>query len=165
MNLKKMMMASALLMVACCMQAQTKVIAHRGFWKTPGSSQNSISSLLKADSIGCYGSEFDVWIAKDNKLVVNHDPVYKMRPMEYSKGDALTGLKLSNGENLPSLEQYLEAGKNCNTRLILELKAHSNKKRETKAVQGILAMVKKMGLENRMEYILSLIHISEPTRP
>lgn len=47
MNLKKMMMASALLMVACCMQAQTKVIAHRGFWKTPGSSQNSISSLLK----------------------------------------------------------------------------------------------------------------------
>ena len=111
MNLKKMMMASAFLMAACCMQAQTKVIAHRGFWKTPGSSQNSISSLLKADSIGCYGSEFDVWIAKDNKLVVNHDPVYKMRPMEYSKGDALTGLKLSNGENLPSLEQYLEAGK------------------------------------------------------
>ena len=47
MNLKKMMMASALLMVACCMQAQTKVIAHRGFWKTPGSSQNSISSLQK----------------------------------------------------------------------------------------------------------------------
>ena len=116
MNLKKMMMASALLMAACCMQAQTKVIAHRGFWKTPGSSQNSISSLLKADSIGCYGSEFDVWIAKDNKLVVNHDPVYKMRPMEYSKGDALTGLKLSNGENLPSLEQYLETGKNCKTR-------------------------------------------------
>ena len=96
--------------------------------------------------------------AKDNKLVVNHDPVYKMRPMEYSKGDALTGLKLSNGENLPSLEQYLEAGKNCNTRLILELKAHSNKKRETKAVQGIRAMVKKMGLENRMEYITFSLH-------
>ena len=73
--------------------------------------------------------------------------------MEYSKGDALTGLKLSNGENLPSLEQYLETGKNCKTQLILELKAHSNKKRETKAVQGIVAMVKKMGLENRMEYI------------
>lgn len=33
MNLKKMMMASALLMVACCMQAQTKVIAHRGSGK------------------------------------------------------------------------------------------------------------------------------------
>ena len=55
MNLKKMMIGSALLMAACCMQAQTKAIAHRGFWKTPGSSQNSITSLLKADSIGCYG--------------------------------------------------------------------------------------------------------------
>lgn len=40
--------------------AQTRVIAHRGFWKTQGSAQNSITSLLKADSIGCYGSEFDV---------------------------------------------------------------------------------------------------------
>ena len=145
MNLKKMMMASALLMAACCMQAQTKVIAHRGFWKTPGSSQNSITSLLKADSIGCYGSEFDVWLTKDSKLVVNHDPVYKMRPMEYSKGDALTGLKLSNGENLPSLEQYLKVGKEHNTKLILELKALNSKKRETKAVQEILATVKKMG--------------------
>ncbi len=36
MNLKKMMIGSALLMAACCMQAQTKAIAHRGFWKTPG---------------------------------------------------------------------------------------------------------------------------------
>ena len=44
MNLKKMMIGSALLMAACCMQAQTKAIAHRGFWKTPGSSQNSITS-------------------------------------------------------------------------------------------------------------------------
>ena len=44
--------------------AQTRVIAHRGFWKTQGSAQNSITSLLKADSIGCYGSEFDVWLTK-----------------------------------------------------------------------------------------------------
>ena len=70
-------------------------------------------------------------------------PVYKMRPMEYSKGDALTGLKLSNGENLPSLEQYLKVGKEHNTKLILELKALNSKKRETKAVQEILATVKK----------------------
>lgn len=42
--------------------------------------------------------------------------------------------------------------------MILELKAHSNKKRETKAVQGIVAMVKKMGLENRMEYITFSLH-------
>ena len=64
-----------------------QVIAHRGYWKTAGSAQNSITALQKADSIHCYGSEFDVWLAKDNKLVVNLDPVYKMKYMEYSKGD------------------------------------------------------------------------------
>ncbi len=78
--------------------------------------------------------------------------------MEYSKGDALTGLKLSNGENLPSLEQYLKVGKEHNTKLILELKALNSKKRETKAVQEILATVKKMGLESRMEYITFSLH-------
>lgn len=158
MNLKKITLVSALFISACCLQAQTQVIAHRGFWKTPGSAQNSITSLQKADSIHCYGSEFDVWLTKDNKLVINHDPVYKMRHMEYTKGDALTGLKLSNGENLPYLEQYLEAGKNLQTKLILELKAHNSKKRETKAVQEILALVKKMGLEKRMEYISFSLH-------
>lgn len=161
MDLKKIVMASALLFTSCLMQAQTKVIAHRGYWKSPGASQNSIASLQKADSIGCYGSEFDVWLSKDNKLVVNHDPVYKMKFMEYSKADALTGLKLSNGENLPTLEQYLKAGQKNNVKLILELKSHQNKKRETKAVQSILAMVKKMRLEKRMEYITFSLHAAK----
>ena len=151
-------MAALIISVASVQAQKSQVIAHRGYWKTAGSAQNSITSLQKADSIHCYGSEFDVWLAKDNKLVVNHDPVYKMKYMEYSKGDALTGLKLSNGENLPSLQKYLEAGKKCNTKLILELKAHNSKKRETKAVQEILAMVKKMGLEDRMEYITFSLH-------
>ena len=82
--------------------------------------------------------EFDVWLTKDNKLVINHDPVYKMKYMEYSKGDALTGLKLSNGENLPSLEQYLEAGKKCNTKLILELKALNSKSVKRKPYRKFL---------------------------
>lgn len=146
MKIKRIILMAALIISVASVQAQkSQVIAHRGYWKTAGSAQNSITSFQKADSIHCYGSEFDVWLAKDNKLVVNHDPVYKMKYMEYSKGDALTGLKLSNGENLPSLQKYLEAGKKCNTKLILELKAHNSKKRETKAVQEILAMDEKDG--------------------
>jgi glycerophosphoryl diester phosphodiesterase len=148
------MWVSTLLTAAvCCLQAQPLVIAHRGFWKTKGAAQNSISSLQKADSIGCYGSEFDVWITKDNQLVVNHDPFYKMRPMEFSKAASLTGLKLSNGEYLPSLQKYLTAGQKCKLHMILELKEHSSKKRENKAVEEILAMVKSMNMEQRMVYI------------
>lgn len=139
----------------------TKVIAHRGFWKTEGSAQNSIAALQKADSIGCYGSEFDVWLTKDNQLVVNHDPIYKLRSMERSKASTLTSLKLSNEENLPTLEEYLKAGKAGNTRLILELKKHNKPERETKAVEEIVAMVKRMGLENRMEYITFSLHATK----
>ena len=43
----------ALALVACILsvQAQTQVIAHRGFWKTEGSAQNSITALEKAAEI------------------------------------------------------------------------------------------------------------------
>lgn len=41
-----------------------KVIAHRGYWKTPSSAQNSLRALELADSIGVYGSEFDVWLTE-----------------------------------------------------------------------------------------------------
>ena len=47
-----------------------KVIAHRGYWKTPSSAQNSLRALELADSIGVYGSEFDVWLTKDDVLIV-----------------------------------------------------------------------------------------------
>ena len=38
--------------------AQPKIVAHRGYWKTEGSAQNSLTSLQKANDVGCYGSEF-----------------------------------------------------------------------------------------------------------
>ena len=68
--MKKVMCLLAIMFMIANTSAQTRVIAHRGFWKTQGSAQNSITSLLKADSIGCYGSEFDVWLTKDNGLVL-----------------------------------------------------------------------------------------------
>lgn len=37
---------------------QTKVIAHRGYWKCEGSAQNSILSLERASEIGAYYDEF-----------------------------------------------------------------------------------------------------------
>lgn len=140
--------------------AQTKIIAHRGFWDTTGSAQNSITALVKADSLGCYGSEFDVWLSKDNILIVNHDAHFKGKRIETSKASELTSLKLSNGVTMPTLEQYLATAKMLpnKTKLILELKAHKDKKRETEAVRRIIEMVKKYGLEDRTEYISFSLH-------
>lgn len=138
--------------------AQPQVIAHRGYWKVDGSAQNSIAALMKADSINCYGSEFDVWLAADDQLVVNHDASFKGKRMENSSSTVLTSLKLNNKEPLPYLEQYLLAAQKLHTKLILELKAHKKPERETKAIEKIIAMVKSFGLESRVEYISFSLH-------
>lgn len=161
MKIKNLLLTSFLLLSTYNATGQTQVIAHRGFWKTNGSAQNSIPALQKADSIGCYGSEFDVWLAADNQLVVNHDPAYKGKRMEKSPSTALTTLKLDNGESLPTLAKYLQAAKPLHTRLILELKEHSTPERETKAIENIVALVKKYGLEDRMEYISFSLHATK----
>ncbi|MBP1614394.1 MAG: putative glycerophosphodiester phosphodiesterase [Bacteroidetes bacterium] len=158
MKIQRIIFIASLFVVTHHAIAQTQTIAHRGFWKTDASAENSLTSLVKADSIGCYGSEFDVWLAEDNELVVNHDSSYQGKSMEKTPSAELVTLKLKNGENLPTLEQYLKKGKTLKTRLILELKAHSTPERETEAVRKIIAMVKSMELTTKIEYISFSLH-------
>jgi len=130
-----------------------EVICHRGFWDTEGSAQNSIRALVKADSIGAWGSEFDVWMTKDGKLVVNHDASYGGVTIETAKWKELKDMRLKNGEKLPTLEAMLKCGKQLKTRLIVEMKPHTNKVHELDAARKIVKMVKKLGLQDRVEYI------------
>ena len=139
--------------IALVAVAQTQVIAHRGYWKTDGSAQNSLRAIVKADSIGCYGSEFDVWMTADGVLVVNHDAKVDSIVIEKAESKDVLALSLPNGEMLPSLEQYLQVAKNLNTRLIFELKPHKNRLLEAKAVIDGIMMIDRMGLNDRVEYI------------
>lgn len=162
MNIKTMIFTATLILCSGFAFAQPKVIAHRGFWKTGGSAQNSIASLVKADSIGCYGSEFDVWLSKDDVPVVNHDPIFKGRIMQKSTSKKLAKVKLDNGEPLPTLKAYLEkALEHPDIELILELKSHSTPERETQAAKMIVEMVKEYGLENRIQYIAFSLHATK----
>lgn len=163
MDFKNIILASALMLTACgTMQAQeTQVIAHRGFWHTGGSAQNSIAALVKADSINCYGSEFDVWLTADNQLVVNHDETFKGVTMQNATAKVCTAIELDNGEQLPTLQQYLDQAKKLKTRLILELKPHKTPEQETRAIEGILKMIKDMGFEKRTEYITFSEHATK----
>ena len=99
---------AALITGMSAMAQQSKVVAHRGYWKTAGSAQNSIRALVKADSIGCWGSEFDVWSTADGVLVVNHDASYNGVAIATSRSHEVLSQVLPNGEYLPSLESYLE---------------------------------------------------------
>ena len=123
--IRKILLSVALLSAGGALHAQPKVIAHRGYWTAPGSAQNSLASFAKADSIGVYGSEMDVWLTGDDKLVVNHDQVYKGTDIDMARARArdITRIVLPNGENLPTLDEYLETvAARPATRLVLETK-------------------------------------------
>ena len=87
--------------------AQPHVVAHRGYWKTDGSAQNSIASFQKAAEAGCWGSEFDVWLTADGVPVVFHDATVEGIRIEDTTYATLMNIRLKNGEFIPTLQQYL----------------------------------------------------------
>ena len=112
--MKRVLFSAVCLIVAVMGFSQAKVIAHRGYWKTDGSAQNSIRSLVKADSVKVFGSEFDVWLTSDDKVVVNHDRVFKGVDFEHATLDEVRNVRLDNGEKVPTLDEYLSEA--CRTR-------------------------------------------------
>ena len=152
--MKRLIFATIAAATIATAAAQPKVIAHRGFWDAPGSAQNSLRALAKADSIGCWGSEFDVWMTADEKLVVNHDASFKGLPIETSQAADVTALTLSNGEHMPLLDDYLKAfAERPGIKVVCELKVHTDKRREAKAVKKVLKLMKRHKLTDRAVYI------------
>lgn len=136
--------------------ASNNVIAHRGAFKKNGFPENSISSLREAIRLGCTGSEFDVRMTADQVLVVNHDPHHGGLDIETSTYAQLRSHKLSNGEELPTLEAYLRAGLQGNkaTRLVLEIKpSPAGKERGQLLAERVWEQVKKSNASAWVEYI------------
>ena len=154
---KKLILGAAMLLTgSAAVAAQPKVISHRGYWTAPNSAQNSLASFTKADSVGVFGSEIDVWLTADDKLIVNHDRVYKGTDinMEKSTLKEITSIVLPNGENIPTLDAYLRlVATKPNTRLILEMKSLSDLKREDLAAEKIIKALRKYNLLDRTDII------------
>ena len=154
---KKLILAAAMLLTgSAAVAAQPKVISHRGYWTALNSAQNSLASFTKADSVGVFGSEIDVWLTADDKLIVNHDRVYKGTDinMEKSTLKEITSIVLPNGENIPTLDAYLRlVATKPNTRLILEMKSLSDLKREDLATEKIVKALRKYNLLDRTDII------------
>ena len=132
-----------------------KIIAHRGYWQTYGSTQNSIRSYERAAEIGVYGSEFDVHMTADSVLVLFHDNTIngiKIQDVPYSY---IKDMKLSNGECLPTLREFLEVARltNPDIKLIFELKPHSTPELNREAARRSVEIVREKRLINRTEFI------------
>ena len=136
--------------------ADNVVVAHRGAWKKDGLPENSIAALRQAIALGCTGSEFDVWMTADDSLVINHDAEYHGLLIEQTYYAELAIFTLSNGEKLPTLREYIQAGRqdNNSTRLVCELKPSevSSERGKALATQAV-TLIQEMKAQDRVAYI------------
>ena len=147
---------SILLFTLCSLTilSQPYVVAHRGYWRTEGSAQNSITSFKKAAEIGCWGSEFDVWLTADGVPVVFHDATIDGIRIEDTTYATLMNIRLKNGEFIPTLQQYLqEAQQWPKCRLIFEIKPHRNAKRDAMISELSVELINTLGLASQTDYI------------
>lgn len=151
------LMLAGSLTAACGKKAEgPRVVAHRGYWKAEGAAQNSIASLLAAGRIGAYGSEFDVNLTGDGNLVVNHDFTYHgLKIYENTLADLRCDtLRLSNGEIIPTLDEYLEASKQYpEMKLVFELKSEGDPQYEAVALPACVEAITRLGVADRVEFI------------
>ena len=143
---------------------RTQIVAHRGYH--PGSvPENSLASLIEAQKLGVYGSEFDVYITTDDVVVLYHDATLKgtehpdNASLKGKRVDSVTyeelrNYKMSDGSPLPTLNQYLEQGlKYPNVKLILEIKSHNTAAKNMKVAEACYNAVKNKKMQDQVEYI------------
>lgn len=139
--------------MAACFARTPQIVAHRGHHRAEGSAQNSIRSLVKADSISADMCEFDVWLSADDVLYVNHNADINGIVIETSLSEQIDTCRLRNGERIPRLEAFLDTARGLSIGLVLELKFHKDSLREDVAVPLIVDMVAEKGLTDRTSYI------------
>lgn len=134
---------------------KTAIVAHRGAWKNTGHPQNSVAAFKAAIDLKCYGSEMDVHMTSDGYIVVNHDPTYHGVDVQNATLAELRKNKLSNGEELPLLSQFLEVLRTQNhTKLIVEIKpSQRGKEWALKTADAVVKEIKKYKASSQIEYI------------
>lgn len=145
-----------LVIFSSCTVKKNAVVAHRGAWKKNNLPENSIASLKHAIDLKLAGSEFDVWRTADDSLVINHDAHYNKLLIEETNYADLIKFKLSNGEKLPTLYEYISEGKknNKHTLLVCEIKpSEISKERGKETAVKTVETIKKMKAEKITTYI------------
>ncbi|TDW52060.1 glycerophosphoryl diester phosphodiesterase [Flavobacterium sp. 270] len=158
MNTFKILSVNLLILIifSSCNVEKTGIVAHRGAWKKNNLPENSIASLRHAIDMKNAGSEFDVWMTADDSLVINHDAHYNKMLIEETNYADLQKFKLSNGEKLPTLYEYISEGErnNKHTLLVCEIKpSEISKERGKNTALKTVETVKRLKAEKNTIYI------------
>ena len=129
------------------LEARQHVIAHRGSWKLHDLPQNSRASFYEALSLQLFGTEFDVHQTKDGFLVINHDYYIGEKEISNSSYEELKLHTLSNGEVVPTLEEFLSIYKSqqSEVNLFIELKQC--------VVEKVVNLVNEYDIQDKVFYI------------
>lgn len=147
---------AALLIFSSCNAQKNAIVAHRGAWKKNNLPENSIASLRHAIDLKLPGSEFDVWRTADDSLVINHDAHFNKLLIEKTNYADLMQFKLSNGEKLPTLHEYISEGikNNKHTLLVCEIKpSEISKERGKETAVRSVEIIKKLKADKNTCYI------------
>jgi len=178
--MKRTTIVFALILSCIFLQAKTKItkfpdlgnkgkvgiVAHRGFWQCEqgGNSTNSVASLQTAIANNFMGSEFDVNLTKDGKIIVSHGPnIGEMNILDYDF-ETLSSQLLPNGAKRPSLEEYLAVAKKSKfTRLVLEVKTQPTPELEDELLDKCIEQLTAAKLLNpkKVQFISFSIHVCE----
>lgn len=80
--------------------------------------------------LDCYAAEMDVHLTKDHVPIVLHDHEFNGVDVEKTDFKDLAAFRLSNGESIPTLDQFIKATlKHPRIKLWLDLKDRGSAKR------------------------------------
>ena len=150
-----LVIALVTLLISTSLAAQ-QIVAHRGHHSAEGAAENSIAALHAAHEAGIDIVEFDVAFTADGHVVVAHGPRHPQSGGELiskTELEILRSVGLDNGEQIPTLEEYLEAA--CQypeIGLFLEIKI-VGKESPDDVFKAVNEIVERHGLQDRVTYI------------
>ena len=120
----------------CTIKKDCIIEGHRGIGTVPG--ENTLPNFAKAIELGLDSIELDVWLSKDNELIVAHDLVAgedeSARPNEFDCAELLA-------KGIPTLRSVLEL---CKDKIFVNIELKERrievKSEVTKLVQEIDVM-------------------------
>lgn len=144
-------------------KCRTQVVAHRCYHENGSKDkmypENSLAAFKRAQGLGIWGAEIDVWITPDDVVVVNHNATIptdeQNRKLEFTDYAEIKDVALANGEPVPTLESILQAMKESDSdmKLVLEIKSHAKAENNCRVVDKCIEMVKEHDLLDQVVWI------------
>ena len=145
------------------LKCKTQVVAHRCFHENGAKDtqypENSLAAFKRAQQLGIWGAEIDVWITPDDVVLVNHNSTVptdkEQRKLEFTATEGLQDVRLANGEPIPTLESLLKAMKESTSdmKLVIEIKTHKKASNNVRVVDKSIELVRQYGLLDQVVWI------------